>query len=82
MPSKTEIFESKKKPAVKTVTERTASQKIADIIYILLRVGIIANVILLFFPSFNPARLSEMIGRNLSLFSCGVSYDSIVANVR
>ena len=80
MPSKTDIFESKKKPAVKTVTERTASQKIADIIYILLRVGIIANVILLFFPSFNPARLSEMIGRNLSLFSCGVSYDSIVAN--
>ena len=35
---------------------------------------------MLFFPAFNPARLSGMINKNLSLFSCGISYNSIVGN--
>ncbi len=61
-------------------TERTTGEKKADISYIFVRIAVTLNVIMLFFPSFNPARLSDLINRNLSLFSCGVSYDSIVSN--
>lgn len=60
--------------------EKTPSERIADKIYWLLRAAVVANVVMLFFPYFNPARLSGMINRNLSLFSCGVSYQSIVSN--
>lgn len=59
---------------------KTPSEKVADIIYWFLRAAIIANIVMLFFPAFNPARLSGMINKNLSLFSCGVSYNSIISN--
>ncbi len=59
---------------------KTASERIADKIYWVFRLGIVANVIMLFFPAFNPARISGLINKNLSLFSCGISYDKIVAN--
>ncbi len=60
--------------------EKTVSERIADKIYWVMRCAIVLNIVALFFPAFNPARISGMINKNLSLFSCGVSYDSIVAN--
>ena len=65
----------KKKEAPKTLAEKNS-----DKIYWILRCAVVINIIALFFPSFNPARLSGMINKNLSLFSCGISYKSIVAN--
>lgn len=59
---------------------KTPMEKVADILYWILRGAILANIVMLFFPSFNPARLSGMINKNLSLFSCGISYNSIVSN--
>lgn len=59
---------------------KTPAEKAADVIYWFLRAAIIANIVMLFFPAFNPARLSGMINKNLSLFSCGISYNSIIAN--
>ncbi len=59
---------------------RSLGLKISDKVYWILRIAVVINIILLFFPSFNPARVSSLINKNLSLFSCGVSYDSIVAN--
>lgn len=61
---------------------KTPAEKVSDILYWILRSAIVINVVALFFPSFNPARLSEGINKNLSLFSCGVSYDSIVVNLK
>lgn len=61
---------------------KTPAEKVSDILYWFLRSAIVLNVVALFFPSFNPARLSEGISKNLSLFSCGVSYDSIVVNMK
>lgn len=66
----------KKKPAV----IKTPREKFSDAVFWVMRTAVVFNVILLFFPAFNPARISGMINRNLSLFSCGVSYQSIVAN--
>ncbi|MCM1329041.1 MAG: ABC transporter permease subunit [Ruminococcus sp.] len=62
------------------IVVKTPAEKAADVLYWILRTAIIANIIMLFFPAFNPARLSGLINKNLSLFSCGISYDSIVAN--
>ena len=63
----------------RTVDERSAGEKIADKVYWLLRAAVIANVVLLFFPGFNPARMTALMNKNLSLFTCAVSYDKIVA---
>ncbi|MGN1089679.1 MAG: hypothetical protein ACI4Q6_04700, partial [Huintestinicola sp.] len=60
--------------------KKTATELVADKIYWVLRAAVIVNLVMLFFPSFNPSRLSGMINKNLSLFSCGVSYSSIVSN--
>lgn len=44
-----------------------------DIAFIAVRVLLVADIILTFVPSVNPARISSMINRNLSLFTCGIS---------
>ena len=64
-----------------TETAKTPGEKLADKVFWLLRTLTLANIIMLFFPAFNPARVCEEINRNLSLFTCGVSYDSLVVNV-
>lgn len=62
----------------KSAPEKSRDEKINDILLIVLRVIIIINAAAMFFPAFNPARISGMIGKNLSLFTCGISYDSLV----
>lgn len=59
----------------------TPGEKIADKVYWFLRGLTIVNIVMLFFPAFNPARVCEEINKNLSLFTCGVSYESLVVNV-
>lgn len=61
---------------------KTAAEKIADVLYWILRIGIIANVVMLFFPSFNPIRISENVNRNMSLFSCSLSYKSMLTTFK
>jgi len=56
----------------------SAKRSATDIMFILVRILIVADIIVTFVPSLNPARISGMINRNLSLFTCGVSYGSIV----
>ncbi len=57
---------------------KTTSEKIADVLYWILRIGVIANVVMLFFPAFNPIRVSENVNKNMSLFSCSLSYESML----
>ncbi len=57
---------------------KTMGEKIADILYWILRIGVIANVVMLFFPSFNPIRVSENVNKNMSLFSCSLSHESML----
>ena len=51
---------------------------VSDKIYYLLRVAIIVGVFVIFIPAFNPAKISENINRNLSLFTTCVSYDTLI----
>lgn len=87
MADKTTVGDTLRDPAdvgrnkVHAIVEKTVGEKIADKIFWLIRGLTIANIIMLFFPAFNPARICEEINRNLSLFTCGVSYESLVVNV-
>ena len=57
---------------------KTAAERVSDVIYWILRAAVVFNIVVLFFPGFNPARISGMINSNLSLFSCGVSYNYLM----
>lgn len=58
-----------------TIKERTANK-----MYIILRPMILLSVIVLFIPAVNPARISGLIGKNLSLFTAGISYSALTAD--
>ncbi len=58
----------------------TKNLEIADKGYWILRALVLLSVVFLFIPGINPARISELIGRNLSLFTCSISYSSLVAD--
>lgn len=48
-------------------------------LYLLLRISTLLMVVFLFVPNINPARISGKIGRNLSLFTSGISYSSLTS---
>lgn len=55
-------------------------EKVANKLYILLRISIISGVFILFVPAINPARICELISKNLSLFTSGVFYSRLTEN--
>lgn len=59
----------------------TKSRKeiITDKLYYPIRISILLSVVFLFIPNLNPARISGMINKNMSLFSAGISYSSLTA---
>ncbi|MGN0586936.1 MAG: hypothetical protein ACI4JF_06585, partial [Oscillospiraceae bacterium] len=61
---------------------KTARQIVTDILYWALRFFTIVNVLAMFFPAFNPARISEKINKNMSLFTCGASYESLITEMK
>ncbi|MCI5904732.1 MAG: ABC transporter permease subunit [Oscillospiraceae bacterium] len=76
-PSSESVIGAKKKPTV----IKSPREKAADKVYWVVRLFTIVNVIMMFFPTFNPAKISDQINKNLSLFTCGVSYSSLVTNL-
>jgi putative aldouronate transport system permease protein len=48
---------------------------------VILRLAILFLFILLFIPDLNPARITEKINRNLSLFTCGFFYPNLIADM-
>lgn len=57
--------------SIKT-TSAPSRRSRTDIAFIAGRILPVADIILTFVPSVNPARISSMINRNLSLFTCGI----------
>ena len=55
----------------------TGKELTTNIIYYALRATIVLYVVLLFLPGVNPARITEKINRNLSLFTAGFFYKSL-----
>lgn len=59
----------------------TKSRKeiLTDRLYYPIRIAILFSVVFLFIPNLNPARISGMINKNMSLFTAGISYSSLTA---
>ena len=67
--------------AKKNIVQKTPMEKTADILLWGVRILLIAEIVLLFFPNFNPARICDKINKNMSLFTCGIAYDTLVSNL-
>ncbi len=57
---------------------KTKREFIADKVYYPLRIGILLSVLFLFIPNLNPARISGVMNRNMSLFTSGISYSALI----
>lgn len=56
-------------------------KQVCDKLYCFLRIAVIAGIIILFLPGLNPARITTLINRNLSLFTTGVSYGQLTTGL-
>ena len=59
------------------MNQKKANKSVSDIVYYVIRIAILISVIFLFIPNLNPARISGLINRNMSLFTSGLSYSSL-----
>lgn len=62
------------------ISQPDSRPRLANALYILLRLLALAILLLAFLAFSNPARVSLLISKNLSLFSAGTSYASLVAD--
>ncbi|SHI90670.1 putative aldouronate transport system permease protein [Butyrivibrio fibrisolvens DSM 3071] len=56
------------------------NSKLSDKIYYVYRLMAIMLFVLLFLPAANPARISGMVGRSISLLTAGFSYGTLIDN--
>lgn len=56
----------------------TKREAISEKVYYVLRIAAVVSVLFLFIPALNPARISGIMNRNLSLFTSGISYSSLI----
>ncbi len=56
---------------------RAKREVAADKVYYLIRFLIFLSVAFLFLPALNPAKISGLMNRNLSLFTTGIAYDTL-----
>ncbi len=55
----------------------TPREKVAEGFYWVQRVAVILAAVLMFFPGVNPARITTMINKNISLFTTAVAYGNL-----
>lgn len=63
------------------IEEKTKKEVIADKVYYVQRIAAILAAALIFFPAASPSRICTMINKNLSLFTSGISYNSLTAEM-
>jgi putative aldouronate transport system permease protein len=59
---------------------KSTREKITDVVYLLYRFAIIVTLVSLFIPGINPAKISDLISENMSLFTSAVSYSGLTDN--
>ena len=64
-----------------TLTQAT-SKTSGGPLYILHRVAILLACAAVFYPGFNPGRITSAISRNVSLFTASISYNALVSEVQ
>ncbi len=61
--------------------EKKGKELIADKIYYVQRAVALLMAILIFFPGMNPGRICELINKNVSLFTAGISYGTLTGEM-
>jgi putative aldouronate transport system permease protein len=61
--------------------EKTGRERAADKFYYVQRVVALLMAALIFFPTLNPGRICEMINKNVSLFTAGISYSTLTSEM-
>ncbi len=61
-----------------TPAARREERTPGSVIYIVHRVAILLACAAIFYPGFNPGRITTAISRNVSLFTASISYQSLV----
>lgn len=61
--------------------EKTKNEIIADKVYYVQRIATLLATALIFFPAATPSRICAMINKNLSLFTSGLFYGSLTAEM-
>lgn len=61
-----------------TRLKKTIRESITGIIFIIYRIAIFLFVFSLFIPSFNPARICNLVSGNMSLLTTGTAYSSLM----
>ncbi len=56
---------------------KTSRELMGDKLFYVIRIAVLLAVIFLFVPGLNPAKVSGLINRNLSLFTSGISYSAL-----
>lgn len=60
--------------------ELTGREKVAGWLYYIVRIATLLSVVMVFFPTFNPSRVSGLINKNMSLFTSAISYGGLTEN--
>jgi len=66
----------------KTAVPKTPREMVVSVLYWILRCSAVAEVVSLFFSAFNPVRISNNINKNMSLFSCALSSDTMLSTFK
>lgn len=66
-----------------TLTQTAAKPRTASgTLYVIHRVAILLAFAAIFYPGLNPGRITTAINRNVSLFTAGISYNSLVSELQ
>lgn len=76
-----DAFSASQRFGARTMDTRSPREKLCDVLFWFVRASVIVNIIILFFPTFNAAKITDQINKNMSLFTCGVSYDTLTTNL-
>jgi putative aldouronate transport system permease protein len=63
-----------------TGRNKVGKSKISDKIYYVYRIVAMLLFVLIFLPAVNPARISGMVNRSISLLTAGFSYGTLIDN--
>lgn len=59
-------------------SSKTGREKAVSWLYYAVRIATLGLIVMMFFPQLSPARISELINKNMSLFTSGISYGGLV----
>ena len=58
--------------------EYSRKEVISNKLYYIVRIGTLLSIVMMFFPGINPSKICDYVSKNMSLFTSGIDYGSLV----